>query len=466
MTAAVSPELIIPWDLPTPDTHAPSDAYRAALARIYAYSERRRTAAEVELGRARKLDRMRALLSLLGTPQTRFETILVAGTKGKGSMAANLASILHAAGYRVGRYTQPHLYSYRERTWVGGGFASETDVVDELDAMQPALDLISSRAAELGPLTFFDIGTAQTLFHFARVGVQLAVVEVGVGGANDATNALEPILGLIGPVGLDHMATLGPTVAHIAREKAGIMRRGLDVMVAEQEPEAMHVVEEVATSLGVRLHVLGRDVAWDGDPCGPFRVKGSLMEARDLCSPLHGRCQRENAAMAVGAAALLANRGRPVAPAAMREGLALVSWPGRLQTVLQEPLTIVDGAHNESSARALRACIEDCYPGRPVTLVLGMSVEKDAGAFLRELAQVSARVLVTRARHERACDPSRLAEIARARGLEARIVPSPADAITEAWASAGRNDLILVTGSVFLVGDMLEWLWSLQRTAA
>jgi dihydrofolate synthase/folylpolyglutamate synthase len=374
-------------------------------------------------------------------------------------MAAYLASILHAAGYRVGRYTQPHLYSYRERSWACGEFVTEHDVVEELSAMEPALAAVERQAADLGPLTTFDVGAAQTFLHFARAGVQLAVVEVGVGGANDATNALEPSLGLIGPIGMDHVATLGPTIAHIATAKAGIMRRGLDVVVAEQAPDAQRALEAMAARVGAQLHRLGQEVSWRGDACGSFGVEG-LVCLDGLESPLVGRCQRDNAAMALAAARLLERRGWPVSVDAMRRGLATVSWPGRFQTVVREPLTIVDGAHNEPSARALRQCIEDALPGRSVTLVLGMSAEKDADAFVRELRPIARSVIVTRARHERACDPRILAAIAETHGLQAQVVDATPAAVARAWEDGGADGVALVTGSLFLVGDVLEWLWS------
>lgn len=450
--------LVLPWNLPTPDSLTQSAVYRQTLREIYAYSERRPGPAAVALGRARKLDRMRALLLLLGRPQDRFQTILVAGTKGKGSMAAILASVLKAAGHRVGRYTQPHLYSYRERTWVDGEYTTEQDVVDRFDDMRVALEVVEAQARDLGPLTTFDVGAAQTLLHFANAGVELAVVEVGVGGTNDATNVLEPILALIGPIGLDHTATLGPSIPDIARHKAGIMRRGLDVVVGSQLPEAARVLHEVAASLDARLHELGRDIVWTGEPCGRFAVAGAGVHLDGLECPLQGPCQRDNAAVALMAAALLSSRGWDVTAQAMREGLARVSWPGRFQIVMRDPLTVVDGAHNQSAAQALRASLEDCFPHRPVTLVLGMSVEKDAVAFIDELAPCVREVVATRARHERASDPHRLAAAARGAGLDVSVAQTPGEAVRRAWSSVGPDGLVLVAGSIFLAGDVLEWL--------
>jgi dihydrofolate synthase/folylpolyglutamate synthase len=463
LSALLSPPNVVPWRLPTPDTNAQSASYRRALDHIYEFSERPRTPAETELGRQRKLDRMRVLLDLLGAPQDQFAAVLVAGTKGKGSMAAYLTAMLAAAGYRAGRFTQPHLYSYRERIWAAGDFVTEAEVADLWSAMEEALARVSERVAELGPLTTFDVGAAQAILHFARAGVDIAVVEVGVGGAHDATNVLDPILALIGPIGLDHMATLGPTIRHIAREKAGVMRPGRDVVVGAQEADAMAVLEQSAAEAGARLHLLGRDVTWHGPACGDFSISWSLAHLEDLSSPLQGECQRDNAATAIAAAALLGKCGFAVPESAMRAGVANISWPGRFQTIVRAPLTIVDGAHNETSARALRACLSGCHPGRQATVVLGMSTEKDAVAFVRELAPVVARVIVTRARHARAADPEVLASTVRARGIEATIVESAPDAVMRAWDVSDPDDLVVVTGSLFLVGDVLEWMWPAQQ---
>jgi len=235
VTGLAAPPAIIPWRLPPPDTRSENEAYHRALAKIYAFSEAPRSPGEIALARDHKLERMRSLLGLLGSPQARFSTVLVAGTKGKGSTAAMLASILEAGGLRVGRYTQPHLYSYRERTWAAGRFIEEDEVVALGDEMADALSTIDAHRGELGPLTTFDVGTALSLLHFARRSVEIAVVEVGVGGGNDATNALEPILTLIGPIGLDHADVLGHDLIDVARAKAGVMRRGVDVIVAPQE---------------------------------------------------------------------------------------------------------------------------------------------------------------------------------------------------------------------------------------
>jgi len=450
---------IVPWELPPPDTHAVSEPYRRALSILYAFSETARSPDEIRLARERKLDRVRTLLGLLESPQAHFETILVAGTKGKGSTAAMLTSILQAAGLRVGRYTQPHLYSYRERTWARGRYVEEDELVAEVQSMADALRVMERRRSELGALTTFDVGTAFSLLHFARAGVEVAVVEVGVGGANDATNALEPVLTLIGPIGMDHAETLGNDLTAVAREKAGVLRRGIDAVVARQEPYVANVIGEAAVNVGAHLFALRDDSVRDDAGCS-FAVAGPEGELGGLSVALAGRFQRDNAAMAVIAAQLLARRGWRVAEPAIREGLARVHWPGRFQTVVRDPLTIVDGAHNPYAARALSDTIWTSMSGRPLTLVLGMSQEKDIASTVTELAPLAGRIIVTRARHLRSCSPAQLAEIVRsvAPTLELIVASTPGEALELAWATQAPNAATVVTGSLFLVGDVLEWL--------
>lgn len=460
MIGGTAAPAVIPWRLPPPDSDAQPPDYVEALAHIYGYSERPRSPDEVALSRERKLPRMRALLGLLGSPQGGFESVLVAGSKGKGSTAAMLASMLSEAGHRVGRYTQPHLYSFCERIWACGRHVTRQEVVEELEQLLSPLEAVARVESELGALTTFDVGTAQAFVHFARAGVEVAVVEVGVGGANDATNVLEPVLSIIGPIGLDHTATLGPTLARIATEKAGVARQGAELVVAAQEPEAMEPIRAAAGRIGAPLYVLGEQFSWAAADCcgGEFAVSGPMASMTDLSMPLVGIFQRDNASAAVSAAQLLDRGGWAVPEEAIRRGLANVHWPGRFQTVMREPLTIVDGAHNPAATRALAATVRDCLANRPLTLVLGMSAEKDVRSSLAELAPLAERTIVTRARHTRAMDPDSLADVVRELGGEPVVESRPAEAVIRSWELTPPGGATLVTGSLFLVGDVLEWL--------
>jgi dihydrofolate synthase/folylpolyglutamate synthase len=305
------------------------------------------------------------------------------------------------------------------------------------------------------------------LSYFAERQVEIAVVEVGVGGATDATNTLEPVISLIGPIGLDHRATLGPDLGSIAREKAGVVRAGADVIVSRQQHEALAVIEAEARRIGARATVLGRDFWTEAcNPCrGPFSVRGSAGDLLDLVTPLEGDFQRDNAAAAIVAARALAAQGWDISERSIRAGLATVDWPGRFQTVVEHPLTIVDGAHNASAAHALASTARVCLMDRSVSLVLGMTEDKDARAFIAEIAPLADRIVVTRARHVRATDPNLLYATVRDAGVPVEIAATPGDALQRAWATLPAGGAVLVTGSLFLVGGVMEWLLELRDGA-
>ena len=439
-------------------------AYGQALAYLYAFSPAERPAREVVADRPRRLPRMRGLLARLGHPERRFASVLVAGTKGKGSTAAMLESIARAAGHRTGLYTQPHLLTWRERTRLGDRLIRPDDVVALSGPVRAAVEGLERDRPELGRPTTFEVGTALTFLAFARHGVRLAVVEVGVGGTHDATNALDPLLVLLGPIGFDHLATLGPSLERIAAEKAGLFRPGGLAIVGHQPPVASEVVRRIAEERGTRLETLGRDWRWrpeDGRPAhGSFAVerRSPRLGLAGLTTALLGRHQRDNATLAVAAAVALDARGFAIGPDAIRRGLAAVHWPGRLEVLRERPTLVVDGAHNRDSAARLADALRECFDWRRLHLVLGMSGDKDVPGVLDALLPAADRVSVTRSRHERACPPDALAAAARARGCEPVVEPDAAHAIRRAIADADRRDLVCVTGSLFLAGDAIEVL--------
>jgi dihydrofolate synthase / folylpolyglutamate synthase len=451
------------WPLPA-DRAEPDPAYRAVLDWVWSFSATPRSPEAVAQQRALKLDRMRALLAALGEPQRAFASVLVAGTKGKGSTVAMIGSCLLAAGRRVGRYTSPHLVNWRERVWVEGRPIGTDEVVALAATIRPAVEALPEA---LGRPNTFEVGTAFAFLEFARRRLEVAVVEVGVGGRLDATNVLEPLVSVITPISYDHTQTLGPTLADIAGHKAGVLRRDRVGVIAPQRPEARAVVAAEAAAVGARLEWLGQDWCWTPAASGAFvvhdkREAGWSLEAR---LPLLGDHQRDNATAAV-AAVRAVGRAAPdlaVADDALRRGLAVVEWPGRLQVLRHAPLVVVDGAQNGGSAEVLRRAIESTFRYRELHLVLGVSAGKDTGGILRALAPLAARVTLTRSHHERAEDPAALrAALARlAPGLPATLAPDPATAIDAAVATADPRDLVLVTGSLFLVGEAL--LWQRQR---
>jgi dihydrofolate synthase / folylpolyglutamate synthase len=406
--------------------------------------------------RAVKLERMQALLSTLGHPELQFPTVLVSGTKGKGSTVAMLSACLHTAGYRTGRYTSPHLVNWRERTCIDGRPISTDAVIRLVEQLRPAINQVP---LALGPLTTFEVGTALSFLHFAQQRVEVAVVEVGTGGRFDATNLVDTLVSVIAPISYDHTATLGTTLNSIAWHKAGIMRPWRPAVVAPQPEAARLTIEAEARLVNASLEAVGREWRWHaaGDltriesthaDFAPLEVEVGLL----------GDHQRDNATTAL--AALHALRGRfPVRPSDMARGLKHVDWPGRLQVLSHRPLLVLDGAHNAASAEVLRQALDTVFDFDRLLLVLGLSEGKDALGVLEALVPRAQQVFLTRSRHERSASPADLAGPARSLASRAAvsIQPEAADALEAALAAARPHDLVLVTGSLFLVGESLLW---------
>ena len=454
-----------------PDRLIRDPAYQEALTWLYGLSPNVRTPAEVVADHPRKLPRMRALLDRVGNPQRAFGAVLVGGTKGKGSTAALLESIVRAGGRRTGLYTQPHLASWCERTRLDGRTIQPGRVAALMPAVRAAVEAVERERSELGAVTTFEAGTALTFLAFAQHGIELAVVEVGVGGAHDATNVLEPTVSVLTTISLDHTSTLGPTVAAIAREKVGIFRPGGRAIVGPQPPEALAVVKQAAATRGTCLELVGREWRWwptDAEPAtGRFSLAGPGVQLDDLSIPLVGRHQRDNSTLAVATASALVaappsaqldavpHRNGPV-PDAIRHGLAAVEWPGRFQVLRERPWVVVDGAHNDDSARRLAEAFRDVFGTRRCYLVFGTSAGKDAAGMLDALLSIATTVVLTRSRHDRAAAPDALTATLATHGVAAGVDDSVAGAIQRALAGADPGDVVLVTGSLFVVGEAIE----------
>lgn len=389
-----------------------------------------------------KLGRTRALLDLAGAPDRRLRIALVAGTKGKGSTCAMLASVLGAAGTRCGLYTKPHLQSYRERIRVDGQAIATGAFSDAVEEMRSHLARLSRNHPEAGEPTTFEVTTALALAEFARQGCEMAVVEVGLGGRLDATNAVEPFLSVITSISYDHTAILGRTLGAIAGEKAGILRNGRPALFAQQRPAAMRALSRACREVGAAC-----------------RVVAAFEPARSLA--LAGAHQQQNAALAVAAARVMAS----VDDAAVDRGLQRLRWPGRFEVVPGDPPVVLDGAHNGASAAALAATLMPYAAGRPVSLVVGINRDKDARAVLKPLLPIAHSLWATQAHdNPRALDPNALARLAARRSAAAlrfpeereflRVEPDLARALEQARATAaGEGGVVCVTGSLNLVGQ-------------
>jgi dihydrofolate synthase / folylpolyglutamate synthase len=374
-----------------------------------------------------KLGRTRALLDLAGAPDRRLRIALVAGTKGKGSTSAMLASILGAAGVRCGLYTKPHLQTYRERVRIDGQAIGEQALDDAIERMRIAARALPEAAGE--PTTF-EVTTALALDEFAREDCAMAVVEVGLGGRLDATNALDPFVSVITSISHDHTAILGRTLSAIASEKAGILRPGRPAILAPQRPSVARTLRQACRALGAGCQVVE-----------PLQ--------REL--PLAGAHQRQNAALAVAAARAMAER---IEERAVTRGLERLRWPGRFEVVLAQPEMVLDGAHNDASAEALAATLKPFAAGRPIALVIGINRDKDARAVLRPLVRVAGSVWATQARNNpRALGPETLGQLCRRLGADVAVEADLSQAIQRASASAAARGLVCVTGSLMLVGQ-------------
>jgi len=448
-----------------------------ALAYLHAFPDFERGTAGEEI---LTLDRMRRLLELLGYPDGAYGIVHVVGTKGKGSTAAMIAACLRAAGYRIGLFTSPHLVDYRERIQVDGALIPPDAlavIVDE--ALRPAVERLQA-AGERTPL-HFELLCALAFEHFRRDAVRVAVVEAGLGGRLDATNAVSRIVEtVITTIGHDHMAVLGDTLDAIATEKAAVVRPDGWVISAPQPREALAVVERVCRERGAQLTLIGRE--WrvehivtraDGTV---FDLRGPGVRYDGLRVPLAGRHQAINGAVAVAALADLRRDYPQLNETAIRRGLDMARWPGRLQGVARDPLVILDAAHNRESAAALASALRDLYPGQLFVLVVAVLRDKDAADILAPLVPLASHVVVAAADHPRALPSADLAAVARtllgegasspshpdiggpdapAPGELVEEAPSVAAGLERARALAGPDGRVLVTGSLRTVGEAM-----------
>jgi dihydrofolate synthase/folylpolyglutamate synthase len=416
-----------------------------------------------ELARAEfNLDRMFVLMEELGNPQQKYPIIHVAGTKGKGSVAALCASALKAAGYKTGLYTSPHLWDYTERIQINGEPISHAQLVELLEHLKPAV-------ARIPKLTTFEITTALGLLAFAQNDVDAAVVEVGLGGRLDATNIVMPKVSVITSLSYDHMAVLGNTLGAIAGEKAGIIKEGVPVVSAPQADEAREVLERVAKEKNSSLIMVGEAVKFerlasslDGQtlrlssfyfPPLDGVLGGLSMQPHtlDLIIPLLGIHQTENAAIAY--AALRASRV-PIPDQAIQEGFARVKWPARFEVLRRDPPLVIDSAHNRDSARRLRETLDEYFPQIPVILLFCALQDKDISGMLEELKPRLVCVVATRADHPRAPSAEWMSEQVQKEGLPVEAIEPVSAALERALELGSDQKLVLAAGSVAFAGEV------------
>jgi len=399
------------------------------------------------------LRRMEDLLHRLGDPHLSAKSVHIAGSKGKGSTAAMIAAGLRAAGHKTGLYTSPHLLTLRERINLNGNPILKRELADVVARIRPHAEEMD-RDRTYGELTTFELLTAAAFLHFQHKGIDFQVLETGLGGRLDATNVVTPEVCVITSISLDHQEVLGNTIAQIAAEKAGIIKPGIPVVSSPQDKEAATVLRETCLERGTRLIAVGSDISWQRISSNlsgqSLEVKG-MRGCYQLTLPLLGSYQLQNAATAVATLETL-----DVPKESIEVGLATTYWPGRLQIIRRRPMLVVDGAHSSDSARQLREALGQHFHFDQLILIIGTSADKDISGIVAELAAMADSVIATRSRHPRATMPEAVAgEFAR-QGLRAEVAEDVAQAVAKAQAKAGKRDLICATGSLFLVGEVIE----------
>ncbi len=417
-----------------------------------------------------KLDRMQALLDLLGRPHVGMPVIHIAGSKGKGSTAAMLAEVLHKAGYRTGLFTSPHLHQVEERIQVEGCPISQEDLTTHMERIQSAVLSLDAHHPKFAGATFFEIITALGFLHFVHKNVDVAVLEVGLGGRFDATNVCQPILTLITSIGFDHVQQLGNTLAKIAFEKAGITKPGCPALSGACLPEPREVIEQICRERKAPLRQLRSDFDYTYEPgqisgqnetlpCVQIRTERQIWPAMIL--KLFGEHQATNAALVVAAVEELRQQGWVISDNHVAQGLAQVHWPARFEVLNRQPLVIIDCAHNVASAQAFLDTLQTTViPSAKRYLLFASSHDKDVPGMLRLLLPHFDHVFLTRYHNNpRFVPPEQLARIVEKTGSASFTVrASSQDTWQQVQALAGPDDLICITGSVFLAGEIRPYL--------
>jgi len=407
-----------------------------------------------------KLERMKSFSRLFGDPHKGIKTIHIGGTKGKGSVSSFVNAILIEAGYSVGLYTSPHLFSLRERIRINGEPISEKDMAGLISEIKERADEIESKVGDKP--TYFEVCTMMAFLYFKRKGVDFMVLEVGMGGRLDSTNIAESLLSVITPISHDHTQFLGSDLNDIAYEKCGIIRQDSIVISSPQAKEAMDVIKKVCGERNSSLYVVGKDIfseIFDSNLEGQgFRLLTRRGEHPHLRIRLLGGFQVENAAVAVTAVEELRSRGIFIDSTFIKNGLFKTRWPGRFQIIRKKPFIVVDGAQNAASASALKKAIENTFDYKKLFLIIGAMEDKDIGGICRELGRIADFAVTTKAKAERACPPEVIKDkiLDHNPGADITSADSVEQALKNCREQASEEDLILVTGSLYVVAEAMK----------
>ncbi len=421
--------------------------YQAALDYIYEYIDFSLTHQDDLSVEDFTINSMHTLVKALGSPDQAYPTIHVAGTKGKGSVCAFCATALQAQGYKVGLYTSPHLKDFEERIQIDGQAISRQEFVDLVEKIKPFVEKIPN-------LTTFHITTAMAFWYFALQKVDVAVIEVGLGGRLDSTNVISPIMTVITALYLEHTKILGDTIEEIAAEKAGIIKPGVPVVVAPQVDSAVEVIQKIAAKNNAEMTLVGRDYRYE---LGEHSLDGQALtiwngdkppEEYQIC--LLGPHQAENAVVAYATLQLANQQGLAVGDQAIQEGFIQTEWPGRFEILRREPPVVVDSGHTPGAIAKVQETLQEYFPGRGLWLVFGVSDDKDVLGMLDEFKPQLRKIYSAQSTHPRAMDPQDLAALSNGIGVPVSVIPNVGDALIAAMAEAPEGDVVMVAGSIFV----------------
>lgn len=422
--------------------------YRECLDKIYKLGR---------FGIKLELSTIRNILKLLNDPQKNYHTVHVAGTNGKGSTATYIASILQAAGFKTGIYTSPHLVKFNERICVNGTQITDGQVVAAYEAVN-SVDLGKRKA------TFFEIATALAFYHFAREKVDWAVIETGMGGRFDATNVISPRVSVITNLSIEHTDYLGNTIKALANEKGGIIKPHTPVVTGVSQPSGLEVLKRLAKENTAPLYRFRQDFSARKNPRKPTLIyRGLHQSIKDLVTPLPGDHQKENMSLALAACELLFEQNREKDPRydltedLIKQGLSIARWPGRLEVIRENPLVILDGAHNLKAAQVLGKYLSTTLNGKSLTLVVGILDDKPYQEMLKYLVPCAHRVIITRPKIDRSLPVEVLEKGVRSFfDREIQVVEDVKEAVTHAISTTSRDDAVCIAGSLYVAGEAKE----------
>lgn len=403
------------------------------------------------------LDPIRFLLERLHNPQNSYPAVLIAGTNGKGSVAAMTAAILSSGGLKTGLYTSPDLIDFRERIRINDR------MIGREEAMHCA-EAVKEKMAE--ELSYFEFLTAMAFLHFHRQRVDIAVLEIGMGGRLDATNVVNPLLSVITNISLEHREYLGNTLEKIAREKGGIINKRGTCLTAATQGAVIETLSTLCLEKEATLYRLGKEIRTRRHRDGTFSYGGIGASYERLICPLVGRHQLANAALALGTVELIGDKGVRVDERAVVEGLRKTRWEGRLELLQRSPMLLVDGAHNPAGAATLRRALKNDFSYRRLWLIFGVLGDKDYRAMVKRIFPLADTVILTRPDSDRALPLDILLPTARAFHKHVEVIENPGDALHQALSRAGEKDLVCVAGSLYLVGEIKKLYRTSRRPGA